>query len=85
MYRFSKEDMELFVNIACKIWLRRNVLIVEGFSKHPSNVLKSVMIFLQDYRNCLCRDNTNGQEPNASTVCKCQVWSATPPNFIKIN
>jgi hypothetical protein len=27
MSRFSKEDMELFVNIARKIWLRRNVLI----------------------------------------------------------
>jgi hypothetical protein len=36
--------------------------------KHPSNVLKSAMISLQDYRNSLCRGNTNGQEPDASTV-----------------
>jgi hypothetical protein len=43
------------------------------------------MISLQDYRNSLCRDNTNWQEPDVSTVRNCQVWLAPPPNFIKTN
>jgi len=43
------------------------------------------MILLQDYRNSLCYNNTNGQKLDVSIVSKCQVWLAPPPNFIKIN
>jgi hypothetical protein len=77
--------MELFVIIARKIWLRRNTLIFEGSFKNPLDVLKSVMISLQDYNISLCCDNTRGLKPVASTVRKCQVWVAPPPDFIKIN
>jgi hypothetical protein len=43
------------------------------------------LISLQDYHISLCRDDTRGLKPVASTVRECQVWVAPPPNFIKIN
>ncbi len=49
MLRFYK-DMECFVVIARKIWLRRNAFIFEGSFMHPSKVLKRGDTFLSDFR-----------------------------------
>lgn len=78
MLPFSKEDMELFVVIARKVWLRRNAFIFEGSFMHPYEVLKRADILLNDFRRNLSLDLELVHGSTTTSDRRHQVWSAPP-------
>jgi hypothetical protein len=79
--KLNKEDLELFVITAKKIWKRRNrVLHGESFI-HPRILSKQAMDFMQLYRK------VHEKEEGASTITPLPGprWEAPPTGVFKVN
>lgn len=53
---FSKDQVELLVVMARRIWLRRNSLVFEGVFRHPNEVYAEVAEALEEFKRCNSQD-----------------------------
>jgi ribonuclease HI len=85
MYRFSKEEVELLIVIARRIWLRRNTLIFEGIFRHPAEVFKGAVSTLEEFKRCNHMELTAIESNNLPTMARQKNWQPPPSGIIKIN
>jgi hypothetical protein len=85
MFEMCKiEEVEFHVEVARRIWFKRNEMVHGGDFIYPNAVILSASTFLADYRTTMEKDGVVGetvavQGPNAA-VC----WQPPPPGTFKI-
>ena len=80
--RCVKEEVELFVVIARRIWYRKNEVVHGGALTHPNQIVREAVAALEDFQRV---SRNSGQQDRASENRTVENWKPPQKNMVKIN
>jgi hypothetical protein len=83
--RFDPEEVELFVEIARRLWFRRNDVVHGGYFSHPNEVIGTATALMTEYRSAPIPVHVEREALNGSVEPLMVKWSPPPVGVVKAN
>jgi len=83
--RFDPEEVELFVEIARRLWFRRNDVVHGGKFSHPNEVIGTATALMTEYRSALILVHVEREALNGSLEPLMVKWSPPLVGVVKAN
>jgi hypothetical protein len=83
--RFDPEEVELFAEIARRLWFRRNDVVHGGNFSHPNEVIGTATALMTEYRSDLIPVHVEREPLNGSVEPLMVKWSSPPVGVVKAN
>jgi hypothetical protein len=83
--RCSHEEVELHVEVARRIWFRRNIVVHGGEFTHPNSVILLASTFITDFRTAFMNCEPLGNIRTGQDMRVAGQWRPPPPGVFKLN